>query len=272
MPFLPPIFRKRIIRQLGWLQNKADPRDYDFDMLGLPEGPGGVQESLLDRKIPRLNQGSIPSCVGNAIANAIMIRERAVGFDPEIPSRLYLYFNARRKRQKPVRVTGTYIRDAMKMMTKVGVPDEVFWPYSTRKRIVNKRPSWDAIMMAHSRRGGEYYTIQTYGNQRLKDIRIAIDNSLPVVFGTPVDSKFLQAEGPMVVRRPTGDLVGGHAMVVTGYRKDPNGEWLFEVLNSWGDKWRNNGVVWLHESYFRWARTSDLTVIRGWDKLRKGKR
>ena len=40
---------------------------------------------------------------------------------------------------------------------------------------------------------------------------------------------------------------GGHAIYVIGKRKTPGGLWEFEMVNSWGKQWGNNGLGYLPE-------------------------
>lgn len=255
----------RKVPGLGWTPNPEDSRDYSTESLGLHE-TRKRGNSLLPLLRVRVNQGSIPSCVGNAPIVPIMIRERIKGLTPEVPSRLFMYFNSRRMDDDPVTLSGTYIRSCFKMIQKLGVPDEKYWPYSTKTSTVNRRPGWGAYSQSYHRIGGKYYTIQSYGDERLYEIRQAIDSGYPVVFGTMVDKAFLSSKGPVEVTRPSNNIVGGHAMAITGYQIR-DGKWYLEIVNSWGSGWRNNGTVFFHEDYIRWSRTHDLTIFRGWASI-----
>ena len=262
MSIVGDIYR-RMFRGFGWLPNPDDRRDFEFTSLGLSED---VENSCTLRNYVRkvLSQGSAPSCVANAVAHGIMIREGIRGRPPEIPSRLYMFFNSRRMHQNPVKWGGTYLRTCFKALRKLGAPSEEYWPYSTRKKVVNRRPGWEPYMKAYSRTDGQYYSIMAIGPARLRQVKAAIMAGYPVCFGTSIDSAFLRNKGPAIVHRPPGGLIGGHAMTIIGYRQNSNGEDLFEVLNSWGSDWRDNGRVWLHEDYIMWARTRDLTIVKGW--------
>lgn len=252
-------------RRLGWSPNPLDERDFDFEELGL--------QSVADHRTlrgyapPALKQGGVPSCVAHAAAGAIMIRERQLGILPKIPSRLFMFFNSRRMHDNPVKLTGTYLRTCFKALQKFGVPDEEFWPYSTRARRINRRPGWDPYMKAFARRDGNYYAIRSTGDELVSAIKRAITAGYPVAFGTPVNRDFLNPEGPKVVSRPKSGIVGGHAMLIIGYETGAEGQTIFEVLNSWGPDWRHHGRVYLREDYIRWRRTHDFTIVRGWRRL-----
>jgi hypothetical protein len=56
-------------------------------------------------------------------------------------------------------------------------------------------------------------------------------------------------------------------MTIVGCRK-VNGEEQFRVLNSWGKNWRDGGLCWFTSNYIAWSRTSDLTIISGWNRVK----
>ncbi|MCP4601172.1 MAG: C1 family peptidase, partial [Proteobacteria bacterium] len=213
------------------------------------------------------------SCVAHAVAGAIDVLETKAGLPYVPPSRLFLYFNARRYHSKSVTDSGTYIRTCIKGLLKAGVPDEKYWPFSTSKSKINRRPGWEPYMKAFSRRDGEYYAIRSSGSARIASIKAALSDGYPVAFGTPVAKSFLSSSGPHVVDKPSSadTIVGGHAMLIVGYKEDA-GRVLFEVLNSWGTRYRDDGYVWLTDDYIKWRLTNDLTIIKGWKRLKNARR
>jgi len=218
------------------------------------------------------DQRSTNSCVGQSLAGLVHISERS-GYGQ--PSALFPYYNARRYSTSLVLDRGTYIRDAVKMTARLGCPDERFWTFSTLAIKVNRRPSFQAYMQAHARRGGEYFAILSQGNARVRAIKAALAAGYPVIFGTRVTRAFALGQGADdiydVPRIPDEDIVGGHAMVAVGYEPSSVDSTLFKVRNSWGQGWGDNGHCYFTEQYMRWAHTRSLWVFRGWPLLSKAR-
>jgi len=261
-------------RGLGWIPDGDDSRDYDFYQMGLGDPFDELPESLsLRNSIGEVfNQRSTNSCVAQAIANALCVRESLCRLPSKIPSRLFIYYNARRYHSGHRIDHGTSIRLACKGLKHYGVPDERFWGFSVNPLRINRRPGWEAYGMGFGRRLGEYYRILDYGDGRVQAIRTAISNGYPVVFGTAIARTFADDEGSTVINRPEegADIMGNHAMLIVGYARTNSGGNLFEVLNSWGEGWRDRGFCFLTEDYIRWGKSHDFTVMRGWPRLLQG--
>jgi C1A family cysteine protease len=255
-------------RGFGWRPDRVDPRDYSTDLLqlGSTELPDAV--SLRPFVTEVYNQAGTSSCVAQAVAGAIQILENRAGLQYLPISRLFLYWNSRKFHFAQWKDEGTFIRTCIKGLSRFGAPDEKFWPWSTSWFKLNRSPGWEAFMRAFPRRGGAYYRVDAVGPARVLEIRKALAEGLPVVFGTSVGTDFLKDGGDYVIDTPhVLDIVGGHAMVIIGYAKRPDGSYLFETLNSWGKGWRSGGVCWLTEKYITWEKTRDFTVCFGWQRL-----
>jgi C1A family cysteine protease len=251
-------------RGLGALPNPADKRD----MLYEPDGEISYPlEVSLEKYVKVVDQGGTSSCVGNAVAGAVWIMEVKSEKEYGYPSRMFLYWNSRNQHGvPPFSDNGTYVRSCCKALGKIGVPDETQWPFKAKK--VNTQPSFGTWGKADPRKGGEYLSIAVGGKERVNLICKAISDGYPVVFGTPVAKSFMPAEGPELFDIPADEdpIVGGHAMVVVGYRTI--GENVrFRILNSWGPYWRDNGLCWFTEDYIRWSQSNDFTIVRGWRRL-----
>lgn len=242
------------MRQLGYKgPDDPDPRDYPLKLKALGETPLMVE---LPRS-PILNQGSLSSCVSNAIAQAIRIVLLEKGeANPELLSRLFSYWIARNQHGDAGVDNGTFIRLAIKGLNRVGRPPESAWPYDVNR--YSEKPPPAVFMEAHDKRKANYYRIAEYGAERVEVIKRALAAGHPVVFGTDVSTEFLDNVGTQGVIKPPvdGQLAGGHAMVVTGYNQvGPM------ITNSWGDDWGQGGRARFDWSYLTWERTRDLWAI-----------
>lgn len=80
----------------------------------------------------------------------------------------------------------------------------------------------------------------------ITDVQQAILQLGPVIIGVPWHSGMYDAPGGVLT--VTGDLVGGHCLLVIGY--DPKapelgGDEGFQLLNSWGPDWGVDGTAWI---------------------------
>ena len=93
--------------------------------------------------------------------------------------------------------------------------------------------------------------------QTVDKVKKAIANKNPVVIGMQVSSSFYKAKGAwngIHIGTP-----GGHAMVVVGYDDTKYGG-AFEIMNSWGTNWGNNGFIWVKYDDFK-AQTKTAYVL-----------
>jgi hypothetical protein len=192
-------------------------------------------------------------------------RGHMYGVKTSMPSALFPYYLARMIDGGQMRDDGTRIRSAAKAIRKYGLPNAEYWPFSALR--VNRAPNINSIFMANPRKGGEYQSIKSMGQDRLDDIRDAISVGYTIVFGTSLAKSFMAKNGPTVIGAPkrSDEIVGRHAMYICGY--DAKGR--FEVPNSWGTRWRDNGVFLMTEDYINHNSTRDFTIVKGWDRLRK---
>jgi uncharacterized protein (TIGR02145 family) len=121
---------------------------------------------------------------------------------------------------------------------------------------INAEPSPDAKSNAASYKLSDFYRIEIYDISKLKSL---LANGFALVIGVNIDKAFQKNEtnqfeeksdGRLVWKKYTGDPVDHHAMLICGYDDDIN---AFKVLNSWGQKWGNNGYFWLDYDFSKEA-------------------
>jgi Papain family cysteine protease len=233
-----------------------DAKKYDSAEVFVPLDNSGIGVALperfsLERFAPtRKNQGEQGSCVAwsSAYAARTIMEAASSGIDPNSiafsPSYLYNQIHL-------PDCQGALLPDAMKMMLYKGSVPEKYFPYdpSTCDRMPNNQ--------AH----GLAQQYRTRGFQRLtrseSDSRVdfmAIKQNLaqgaPVVIGMMVPRSFMQGMYgekmwyPERGEDPDRGNVGGHAMCVIGYDDNLEGG-AFQIMNSWGPQWGENGIGWI---------------------------
>lgn len=217
--------------RLGYIKDRHDPRDKHVALLGLP-ATIPVAASLRDHVVEVLDQGNTSSCVAHSWAQALRIADMVAGVkDPPLPSREYLYWNARAYDGGPIADQGTQLRSCAQGIIKFGRPPESAWPF--RESYINERPPWEAYREGYDARGVAGYRRVT----TLAEIRQAIAAGHAVVGGTDVGESIFQAGDGGIYAPPSGEeVIGGHALTVVGY--DANS---FDLVNSWGPGWGKQG-------------------------------
>ncbi len=196
---------------------------------------------------PRQNQGYQGSCVGwaSSYAARTILEARKTGANPSqvafSPSSLYNQIALKD-------CQGAYINQAMDVMKSNGVLPYRDFPYDETSCSAKPR---DPKMRNYVTRG---YNRLTTSNDPRGDVNInAIKQNLaqgaPVVIGMMVGGSFMQGMQGQEVWQPTRNDYqmrgfGGHAMCVIGY-DDFKAGGAFQIMNSWGKEWGQNGIAWV---------------------------
>ena len=196
------------------------------------------------------NQGQIQDCVANGTADAFemqLARRDNVAPDQlgEL-SRLFIYWNARNLDTPPCSDVdaGSKIRFAFDCMARYGVPFETLWTYDVLN--VNVRPSIIAYREAIKNRINKFYRIDGIGQDRIGQIKQALCSTNPVVFGTKIAKISMDITDDTVVKDPKGNYIGRHCLVIVSHSEVKK---AFEIRNSWGLEWADNGYCWMDEDY-----------------------
>jgi hypothetical protein len=93
------------------------------------------------------------------------------------------------------------------------------------------------------------FAIQEDAEVKVDKTRKAIANQIPVMVGIEMTPSFWDVKPGQVAWQPAADerRLGGHAMIVVGYDEVRKS---FEVMNSWGTTWADNGYVWIDYETF----------------------
>ncbi len=198
------------------------------------------------------NQGRQGSCVGWATAYAARTLAEAHRLGVENRSQINRSVFSPAFIYNQIKVgscgDGSLPSKALDLMSSVGVLPLADFPYTDQ--------SCSATPQARQTSMASQYRIKGY--QRLFNadstakhiaVRRALANGHPVVIGMMVSEAFMRSSGHYkpgssdVSLLERGQL-GGHAMAVIGYDDTKYGG-AFELINSWGQDWGNDGFMWV---------------------------
>jgi hypothetical protein len=99
------------------------------------------------------------------------------------------------------------------------------------------------------------YPIRDYArlfsnDNKISSVKRALAEGKPVVIGMTCFPSFSGARGVWVPNSQNEESRGGHAMCVVGYDDDMYGG-AFEIQNSWGTWWGNEGYIWVRYTDFQ---------------------
>ncbi len=248
-------------QQLGsfGLGGVLDPKQFEKAQVyeGLDPGKNNLPEavSLLKYAPDRKNQGHQGSCVAwsSAYGARTILESVSTGVNPNqaafSPSFLYNQIGLDG-------CQGSYIVRAMENMTQVGAVPFNDFPYDETD--CSRQPSGQLKQEATQ--------FKMLGFTRLTDgdrlnvldlhaIKEHLSKDVPVVIGMMVGGSFMQDMMGQEVWHPTQDDYsqmgfGGHAMCVIGYDDRKEGG-AFQIMNSWGPEWGQNGVAWIRYNDFK---------------------
>jgi len=160
---------------------------------------------------------------------------------------------------------GAYIQNAMEFMTNKGVVAYNDFPYTDQD--CSKLPN-NTLMNEATQNRMHGFTRLTDGEGtqgiNIRAIKEHLAKDAPVVIGMMVGGSFMQEMMGKELWTPTEQDrsqmgFGGHAMCVIGYddrrvAKYASGEsytGAFQIMNSWGTDWGNNGVAWVGYADFK---------------------
>jgi len=86
-------------------------------------------------------------------------------------------------------------------------------------------------------------------NFKIEATKKSLAENKPVVIGMKCPPSFFEASGVWTPAENFNDNFGGHAMCVIGYDDNMYGG-AFEIQNSWGIEWGNQGYIWIRYQDF----------------------
>lgn len=232
---------------LGWRgPDMPDHRDFVYaappDILkALPK-----QIDLRPACPPVYDQGQLGSCTGNAVAGNVQFLWRKQHSHDVVPSRLFDYYCARMLEGTVSVDAGASIRDAIKAVSKYGIPPESEWPYDISAFATRPpQPVWDDALKDQAI---QYSRVV----RTLSQMKGCLAAGYPFVAGIAVYDSFMSNDvaSSGVVFLPQSDeaMLGGHAIMVVGYTE---GQRRFLCRNSWAESWGQQGYFTLPYAYLQ---------------------
>tara|TARA_R110002051_G_scaffold180913_3_gene250410 strand:- start:78478 stop:79926 length:1449 start_codon:yes stop_codon:yes gene_type:complete len=198
------------------------------------------------------NQGGYGTCVGWASAyyGRTIIEARlhneldSVNINMNTYSPVFTYLNANVEGDYNCQ-GGAFIGKAMETMVEKGVP-----LYKDFNVMCETTISDDLLKLAEEHKIKDFARLfgsDEPAKEKVDNVKRSLINGNPVVIGFKVEESFYSAKTVFEPDNLGSD--GGHAMCVVGFDDDKYGG-SFEVINSWGPSWGNNGYMWIRYSDF----------------------
>lgn len=211
--------------------------------------------SLLKFAPERLNQGQQGSCVAwsSAYGARTIVEATSTGENPDAikfsPSFLYNQIGLDG-------CQGSYIIKAMEFMQKYGALPLSEFEYTDQD--CQRQPNNQQMQEANNYRIRSFTRLTDGDNVdklNITAIKEHLAKDAPVVIGMMVGGTFMQDMMGQEIWHPTDEDFnqqgfGGHAMCIIGYDDRKEGG-AFQVMNSWGKDWGQNGVAWIRYGDFK---------------------
>jgi C1A family cysteine protease len=252
----------RTVRRYGWTPDLPDHRDLPFvprrtARKTLPKLPTKMDLRLTGFMPGVYDQDGLGSCTSNGVGGVFEYIQRMLGYTDYMPGRLFIYFEERRIIDTIGYDSGAFIRDGLRVVNRLGAPHENLWPYNVGA--FTQQPNSESYIDALKHQATAYLAVD---NKREYDVKAAIAQGLPVVFGFTVFPWFENptADG-FCIPIPGQGVLGGHCVVVVGYFLHKHTWWAI-IRNSWGEGWGVGGYCFMP---LRWicdyANADDFWVI-----------
>ncbi|MGB1308597.1 MAG: C1 family peptidase [Oceanihabitans sp.] len=198
------------------------------------------------------NQGGYGTCVGwssayygrtilNARIEGISSREEITknAFSP-----VFTYLHANVDNDYNCQ-GGAYINRAMETMVEIGSP--FFKDYDVMCDSSIPEPIFKLAGDNKIKDFTRLFGSNDDDDLKIESVKRSLINGNPVVIGFIVENSLYTAKN--VFEPDYAGTTGGHAMCVVGYDDDKYGG-AFEIVNSWGKSWGNDGFIWVRYSDF----------------------
>ncbi len=192
------------------------------------------------------NQGQTGTCVAwssayhaRTIAESIRINRTNLS---ETNANFYApSFVYNQIRKEPGCEKGTFIHEALELLSTKGVPKNKDLPFDCNREIIDN----DLVGASTHRIEGYKILFNINDNNKVLPVKKSLSERRPVLIGMMCAESFFGAQGVWQPKQEEySQNFGGHAMVTIGYDDKAYGG-AFLVMNSWGTEWGNQGFIWI---------------------------
>jgi hypothetical protein len=202
------------------------------------------------------NQGKLGTCVGWAVAYAQLSTQQNIEMGITNPTQKvcramdpYFVFGNIRNYGDTWCQAGTRIYDAMAVLMAKGTKPWIWDPWLTCNSKVTFSEFTNAL--ASNYVISDYFAVPH--DDLVRNVKEALSYKLIVSVGVNLTESFQSGSTATYgVWSPSANeqSIGGHAMCVVGYDDNKFGG-AFEVMNSWGSDYGDNGFVWIKYPDFK---------------------
>jgi hypothetical protein len=247
------------------IDNTSDAAYQDAGTLAKDFSAGGkngelpLKSNLKEYCPPIQSQGRIGSCVGWATGYGAMSILYAKKYNWSAAERaekafsaLYIY-NQIKVRDCSL---GSRIDQAVNFLeTNGNIPSSQF---DMPREDCDKQPTTGEKAIAQKfkvKASSTLFTLNADNKTKIYNTKKSVAKGVPVIIGMEILRNFGSLTKSASVWDPSAGNTapwGGHAMVVIGYDE---GRQAFEIMNSWGTNWGNDGFIWVkYADYARFCK------------------
>lgn len=218
------------------------------------------------------SQGTQSSCVGWASAYGARTISNAIknGWENDItkinantfsPAFIYNSIKNPRKIDNTLDTKcerGSSLTNAAMVLKNYGVVKNLDFPYDVNN--CSTKPTNYLFTKATEHKISHFEKLNDKGESAnlINNVKKAISKKHPVLFGLMGYNSIVFHPGTFAYKRNIG--TNGHALVVVGYDDNKYGG-AFEIMNSWGSWWGDNGYFWIkYDDYAAQAKENYVIV------------
>jgi hypothetical protein len=224
----------------GVIKSPEDKRDFTIDKVGIALATTFPENYTVPYLPDIYNQGNFGLCNAFSVAKikeAMELKERGVRIRY---SPAFIYAN---RADNDWQGEGMMPRESLKRICRYGVCEydkfSLLNDYpNCRTQFISKIKEYIPIALPQK--------IKTYvALSKVDEIKTFLMNEqIPVLFAMSLTNTFFNTGADGIMPKPEGEIVGGHAMIIVGYRLINNREYWI-VSNSWGEGFGDKGYCYI---------------------------